>query len=315
MKKRNYKYDNIRAILVILTIFAHFLELFPGFKKLYNFIYIFHMPTLIFISGVFAHFNRQKIIKHLLLPYICFQTAYLFFIAVLNRTDVLLQFTTPYWILWFLFSLICYRSWIPLLFESEGKEKLVECVFLFLITILVSLSAGFNQNIGYLLSLSRTLVFLPFFVAGHYYPRIEEKIQNTLYKVPILKWLFILMAGLGSCYILIRGYHTHLLYGSYSYISCQSTWLNRAVLLATAFNWIAVFLMWTPRNKILLLTEGGSYTMPVFLLHGFIIKLTNYYHLFCFHPILNIILAAFLSLFLFVALGNRWIGGIFFKFF
>ena len=51
--ERNYRIDNIRFILIFLVVFGHLLGIMTGSKAdlLYRFIYSFHMPVFIFITG------------------------------------------------------------------------------------------------------------------------------------------------------------------------------------------------------------------------------------------------------------------------
>ena len=53
---RNYKYDNLKALLIFLVVFGHVLESVPGEYRriIYLAIYTFHMPMFIYISGYFS---------------------------------------------------------------------------------------------------------------------------------------------------------------------------------------------------------------------------------------------------------------------
>lgn len=53
---RNYKYDNLKALLIFLVVFGHVLESVPGEYRriIYLTIYTFHMPMFIYISGYFS---------------------------------------------------------------------------------------------------------------------------------------------------------------------------------------------------------------------------------------------------------------------
>ena len=96
--------DNIKLFLIFCVVFGHMLELVDT-GVWYKIIYSFHMPAFIFVSGYFAQFNRKKIIGVLVYPYILFQCLYLLFDAVLIKQNLALlkiQFTTPYWLLWYL---------------------------------------------------------------------------------------------------------------------------------------------------------------------------------------------------------------------
>ena len=59
-KQRDNRFDNLKGILIILVVFAHILEQNSHYKSepilanLYSFIYSFHMPVFVFISGYFT---------------------------------------------------------------------------------------------------------------------------------------------------------------------------------------------------------------------------------------------------------------------
>lgn len=69
-----------------------------------------------------------------------------------------IQFSTPYWLLWYLLSLIFYYLLIPVI----ATESKVYAGVILLGTIVLALAIGFDNSIGYYMSLSRTFVFLPF---------------------------------------------------------------------------------------------------------------------------------------------------------
>ena len=61
---RIYALDTIKAILIFLVVFAHFLEgnLTGKTTYVYTVIYMFHMPVFIFCSGFLFKFHRKKFI-------------------------------------------------------------------------------------------------------------------------------------------------------------------------------------------------------------------------------------------------------------
>lgn len=65
MEKRDAYFDNAKLFLMILVVFGHFLQPFandhPLYNDLYYFIFTFHMPAFILISGFF----REKWTKTL----------------------------------------------------------------------------------------------------------------------------------------------------------------------------------------------------------------------------------------------------------
>ena len=55
-------------------------------------------------------YDVKKILKRLVIPYIVFQTLYeIFSDLVIKRTNLSIQYTTPYWILWFLLAIFIYH--------------------------------------------------------------------------------------------------------------------------------------------------------------------------------------------------------------
>ena len=65
MKERVYKFDNLKLLLIVLVIFGHILEFVPNSMDKYIFIYTFHMPCFMFVTGYFAKFDRWNIILKL----------------------------------------------------------------------------------------------------------------------------------------------------------------------------------------------------------------------------------------------------------
>lgn len=161
--RRDARFDNLKGILIFLVVFGHLLELVggPAAAWLYRLIYSFHMPAFVFCSGWFARFDAARFFRRLLYPYLVYQTLYLLFDRLVLHGDAPLQYTTPYWLLWYLFSMMLWTLLLPLIDGVKSpKAALLAC-------LAAALASGFDPTIGYNMSLSRTLVLLPFFAAGH----------------------------------------------------------------------------------------------------------------------------------------------------
>ena len=161
--RRDARFDNLKGILIFLVVFGHLLELVggPAAAWLYRLIYSFHMPAFVFCSGWFARFDAARFFRRLLYPYLVYQTLYLLFDRLVLHGDAPLQYTTPYWLLWYLFSMMLWTLLLPLIDGAKSpKAALLAC-------LAAALASGFDLSIGYSMSLSRTLVLLPFFAAGH----------------------------------------------------------------------------------------------------------------------------------------------------
>ncbi len=304
---RDLRVDNIRFLLMFLVLLGHSLELVQGDARdlIYRVIYTFHMPAFLFLTGCFARFDGKKLLRHFLLPYIILQALYLSFDALILKGEdtVTLQFTTPYWLLWYLLAVCFYYLLIPVLDCFRGGGAVV------LITVGLSLLAGFDDSIGYYLTLSRFFVFLPYFTAGYCLAR------GRLTAVPGRKGKAFLSAaaafgvGISIFWVWRSGVAPSVLYGSYSYAKLGYGPGERMMLLAAACCWILGLFLWIPKTRIPLLTFLGRNTFFVFAAHGFIIKLEQKYGVF--HDSLgkNLLLAVLNALGIYLILGGvRWLG-------
>lgn len=163
---RNTHLDALRGAGILLVVFGHVIEQpsagSPVLESIYVGIYSFHMPLFVFLSGIFARERLEgrdysKIVWTLVLPLVVFQLAY---IGMSRLTGwYAYSLFTPYWLLWFIASMIFWRLLLPLFASPAGLA----------VAIAISVAAGYDDGIGYTLSVSRTLYFLPFFVVGHLY--------------------------------------------------------------------------------------------------------------------------------------------------
>ncbi len=301
---RDYKMDNIKCFLIFCVVVGHMLELVYAGGG-YRIIYSFHMPAFIFVSGYFAKYSKRKIVSSLIYPYILFQSLYLFFDASLINQDpqaLKFQYATPFWLLWFLMVLIFYYLLIPFM---EGTNPML----LMIVGCMVSLVTGFDQSIGYYMSLARFFTFLPYFILGIVWKqlKIEKLLKSHLFR------LLNVICVLATCYVL--GKHTYvsnpMLYGSNSYANAEYTILIKGILLLCGINWILFFMWIFPGTKIPGMSLIGKNTLTVFLLHGFIKRyLGNMDGIFIYSRNVNMGLAVAISFVIVLLFGNKYIGSL-----
>lgn len=309
--QRNYKMDNIRFLLIFLVVLGHFMELFQGgfSLALYKIIYSFHMPAFLFLTGFFARFHPRKIVLNLICPYFLFQVLYRAFDAYIlqEKNSFTLNFTTPYWLLWYLLTVICYYLLLPLIDNENARSR----KFIFGVVIVVSILAGFDSSIGYYGSLARSLTFWPFFLAGFYMHKTKATLPNNRLILPLSG----LTALLCSFYIVNCPTITkNVLYSSYSYEKAGYNPLIKIILLICGFAWIIFLLSAIPDKKIPFISPFGQNTLSVFLLHGFIVKLAKKHGIFAFSELKNLFLAIVLALILISFLGNPLVARLFHKY-
>lgn len=166
---RSAQLDIARFILMVLVVAGHMFEQYGTgiFDWSYRFLYLFHMPAFAFLSGMVARNVVDGRAAHRLVFGIA--AVYLLHQLLLQLLDAHLfghrfvyNLDRPYWILWYLMSLLWWRLSLPMLLVFRWPV-MVACV--------LAVLAGLAPYFGYTWSVSRTLVFLPFFVAGHVWAR------------------------------------------------------------------------------------------------------------------------------------------------
>lgn len=319
-KPRLYSYDNLKFILIFLVVLAHLIEIsadFEGKQQLYTLIYSFHMPVFIFLSGFFAKHSSEKIAFHLFYPYLLFQMLYLFYHnrVLYPETPEVFQFTTPYWALWYLLAMAFYYMLIPLL----GQKKLWQCAVVFLLSIAVSILAGFDDNIGFFLTLSRFFTFLPYFVLGYYVGQYKSRLNLFLTK-PSAASICIAIVSLAAvvlvCQYLLQSevIKSHMMFGSASYANAWYTPQIKLQLLGIGLIWTAFFMFTLApllNHKLPIISTIGKNTLPIFLLHGFFLRYAGAIGMFTQTETGDFAQLCLYALLILVILGNRLVAAVF----
>lgn len=271
---RDYAVDNVRFVLIFSVVCAHLLEIcapFKGSLLLYKFIYTFHMPAFIFLFGYNAKFSPKKIVYRWCIPYVVFQCGYIAFANVYLHANMDFQFTTPYWLLWYMLACIYYQLLLPL-FDTDDKGKQIVTI---LCAFVISLLIGYEESIGYYMSLSRFFVFQPWFLLGYYCKK--NNLLERLSFQPKRRFLVLFAsAAIIAVFIpFVGAIPKGLLYEAHSYASCEGTLWMRGMVSIISFAAI-LFLCIGMRpylsRKRILITNIGQNTWPIFLLHGFVVK-------------------------------------------
>lgn len=258
VKLRDAQYCNLKLLLIFLVIYGHLIE--PGIwqsKVLmtqYKWIYLFHMPLFCFLSGLFL--NDSKTCGHqcvrMLALYIFLQTLAVF----LGNGKV--KPLTPYWHLWYLLSYSMWAAigWIWYRF-CRGKGKII----ILLCSILVGCLAGLSPDIGRKHSLSRTLVFLPFFWMGLIWDP----------QFPWHKLRLVALVALGIVYALMEHWGNQIsavfLYQAAPYGKMENGVQLRLVCYLLGALLCLFLLSFTPTMRFPF-TRAGADTMPAYLIHA-----------------------------------------------
>lgn len=273
---RNPLLDNVKFIMIFFVVLGHFIEPFYKtndlLRTVWMFIYTFHMPVFVFVSGMVVKtaVSDQKFRKDLisiLIPFIAFTFMYeLYNYQVTGEISNYSKKLQPYWILWFLPSLFIWKVSIGYMAKFR---------FPIILSIAISLGAGYFNSIGYFLGISRTIYFFPFFIMGYYSSSKSLFFLDKLKKVNFVIYLSILIIVLGLVVYFKNESHQWLL-GSFSYKRLSSSGIEAAIIRLTLYlvsiSCIISILGLTPTVKTVF-SNWGQNSLYVYVWHGFIIKI------------------------------------------
>src|SRR5699024_7327324 len=122
-KVRDPYLDNAKAILITLVVIGHPLNSVNSYLggALETWIYAFHMPAFVMISGYLSRSYRNeprqtgRLLSSLLVPYMIFQLIHACLRVLINGSDFNVNMFHPSWTLWFLLALFIWRLCTPLL--------------------------------------------------------------------------------------------------------------------------------------------------------------------------------------------------------
>ena len=264
------------------------------------------MPVFLFLFGCFAKYSPKRIVWSGVIPYVLFQSIYIAFSNFILGMETELQFSTPYWLLWYLLVCIYFQLLIPLYTTDSLIKELFTLGLVFILAVLI----GYDDTFSYYASFSRFFVFQPWFVLGIYYQkyRIKQKYNFSRPIKKLVQCLSIVAVTTTTYGIYFFNISGRMLYGSFPYATLEYSAKTRIFIMITAFSWI-VFLIEVVKplvgKRIYILTTIGQNTFSVFLLHGFIIKLIPLYFSEAVDSFFRVVITACAIV---LALGNPLIG-------
>lgn len=193
IKKRDSYYCNLKFLLLYMVVFGHWIEPYveysPWGNSVYRIIYTVHMPLFIFLSGSFLTSCEQAKNQALrfLSYYLIVQTMVVLIGKISGGSYYLFQ---PCWHLWYLLSLSlwCFLVWISEQWAHLSQRPAYVRVGVILLAVGIGCGAGCLPWVNRNISLSRTLVFLPYLLAGYLCPRDIFRGRRVLGIVSLLSF-------------------------------------------------------------------------------------------------------------------------------
>lgn len=266
---------------MFFVVFGHFIESVKNiyeFDLIYRFIYLFHMPAFIFISGFLTSgkMNERKvnsILYTIVIPLIIFQVLFKLTSLLLLKQEFKLQLILPYWGLWYLMSLFVWR--LLILFFNNLKYPLQ-------ISLVISLLAGATSYLGHEWSLSRTFAFLPFFVAGYLFREINfEGLRLPNFN---FKYFFVGVVSLVLFAYFTKNINVRFLYLYSSYSSVGTSLVEGGFLRLgqILMGGIGIYCVLSLPKIVLVnnfISDLGKYSIAPYILHMFVLVVANAYGL------------------------------------
>lgn len=211
MKERIYKFDNIKAVLIFLVVVGHmttdYVTDFHSVRWLTLWIYSFHMPAFIFVSGLLhkkyitkeqalngekgnTTLRWDKVLGFILCAYALKAFIYFFRTAIgQNATwDWLVEPGIPWYLL-----VMAYYEIVLYIIRRLGYKVMIPTAFV------ISAIIGYFPAVGDTLSLSRMINFLPIFLLGYYTDKSKILEISEKKSAKIISWI-VVAASIVACY-------------------------------------------------------------------------------------------------------------------
>ena len=283
MAKRIEKWDILKFFLIFTVVLGHFADFYTGeselMRHLFFFIYIFHMPLFIFVSGLFSkktvdEMRFEKIAGYMVV-YLFTKLMYALYGYATKGTFALKLFNDG-GLPWFMLAMFAF----PLITYCVRRVKIPVVLA---VSIAVALAAGYFRGVGAFLSLSRIIVYFPFYYAGYKIKAgdLQRLVDNKRIKIAAAVFLVLLgvaVFGFGEHFYFLRLMFT----GKNSYYSVKPYFyygflLRLACYVISALTSFAVIAVVPDSTKIKGITTLGARTLSVYVYHYILLYVIYYY--------------------------------------
>ncbi|GAA2733595.1 acyltransferase family protein [Actinocorallia aurantiaca] len=277
-RTRDPFFDNAKFLAILLVVVGHTIaglrNTVPVAEALYTFIYAFHMPLFVVVTGYFskgfgkAEGKTRKLIAGVAAPYVVFEIAYSLFEWHFNDKKILtISLLDPIYLTWFMLALFLWRLSTP--FWQQVRWPLA-------VAVAVSL-LGYTAPLSSHLDMHKVLGLAPFYVLGlclrpEHFDLVRgprSRLAGTL--ILIGGFLVAWWAKDRMNYRWLYWWDSHKDLG----VDALTGTVMRLALMVAACVLLFAFLALVPRRHTWF-TRLGSATIYTYLLHGFLIKFVQF---------------------------------------
>lgn len=317
-KGRVFYWDNLKALLIFLVVLGHFLmpitDKGRSIDSCYYYIYLFHMPVFVFVSGFFAKRYIEKgegkpdvtKITGFLLLYIIYKLLIWGVNSFMQKTPGEFELLEESGAPWYLFAMAVWYIILPLFSQFKWYISII-------VSVLFSLYAGTVDQIGPFLCLSRIIYFFPFFLLGFYFPKNAIEILRKI-KFKFISLVLLCLVGI-VIFLNIEDIKIYdgLIYGNRSYtvlpdsISPQNAIFARLLLYCIATLIFLAIMVWIPTKK-MCISYIGSRTLSIYIIHKLvkdILTRLNFFDCIPFRGVELLILSTIFCAVLTLVLSNK----------
>ena len=279
-KHRDPYWDNLKFVLICLVVLGHFLLPVKPKGQLartaFYWIYLFHMQAFVFVSGFtsksyVARDGKEKKLAGFLVTFLTF-TVCIELIEFIFTQGIRPQvFVTITGAPWYMLAMFFWYLMIPLVSRIRPAYALPAAVILAVV-------CGLIPACGDFLTISRTIVFFPAFLAGYYFDgqwlqKIErkEKIMASAFLIAVFFVLFFFRGAMAD--------FLKIIYAKSAYSELH---FSDGIGCVYRFLWLAVSGLMTislmciiPKRNMWFTYIGGR-TLSVYIVHRLIRDVLKY---------------------------------------
>lgn len=283
VRARDSYWDNLKGILIILVVCGHLCERYIDdsnlLRHLWIIIYSFHMPLFIFVNGYFARKSSKPAEKKslkMLKYYLFMQVLFMFGDwLVRERKFQISILSDPSYCCWYLLFLV--YAYLFMKFLPKESDRVFKWL---IVSVALSLLAGFDTSIGHTYGVGRTFYFLPYFILGTLWADIGKTIKPSRTKRIVCAVLataaIFALWNLGDA----DWFNRSVFSGHKSYEALYPGHIMFALMNKAAAYMVAVLISYfvlnlIPRRKTVFCLFG-RHTLLIYLVHIFVLPMEFY---------------------------------------
>lgn len=281
-KPRDTYFDNAKFLAIILVVVGHVIAPLNSSvdeaRNFYLFLYAFHMPVFILVTGYLSRRfpdspNKVRKLATLAAPFVVFQAVYIALNYAIGpgsrnlESGPSLDLFDPFYLVWFLMVVMIYRITSPFWQAVRWPIAIAICLTVF---------AG-TQNLVDEFEMGRALGLLPFFVIGmkmrpehfEFLRRGWVRVCSAVFLAAALTAAMLFGDQMTMEWVFWRSNNSEI---GVDHLTGSAM---RLIMLTLALALVAAFLSLIPKRSFWF-SKYGAVTIYVYLLHGLFNKSADY---------------------------------------